>query len=371
MSRHLVHEAIAEATPAALVPAPSEAAVAESWIGPAETPLVSIICHAFNHAGFIADAIHGFLGQRTDFPFEIIVRDDASTDGTDRIISGFASRYPRLLRTVFESENRYSQGVMPSTATFPLARGRFIALCEGDDFWCDPSKLQRQVDQLRQHPAAGIAIHPAIMWVHGDRGVHAQPFCQHGPTPTVLPVAGVFAHHGQFAPTSSYLMRADCVDELTAFLERNHPTFGDFFVECIGSRGQLAYLPKPMSVYRRDHAGSYSSGERQLDGTTLLSRFQRNASATLALHHFPWIGDDDICRRLGMLRLDYMRKLARAEAFGEISTLAANGPIPVHRPTDWLHLHVSRHAPRLAKLVARGWRQWHTPPARQSPSAHL
>ncbi len=367
MSRHKSRKATALAAPAALVPPNSETGITTDWADPDGPPLVSIICHAFNHAGFIADAIRGFLAQRTDFPFEIIVRDDASTDGTDRIIAGFARQYPRLLRVVLESENRYAQGVMPSTVTFPLARGLFIALCEGDDFWCDTTKLQRQMALLRQEPTAGIAIHPATMLVLDENDNRTQPFCEHGPHPALLPVTGVFAHYGQFAPTSSYLVRAECVPDWQWFLAHNQPTFGDFFLECIGSRGHLAYLPEAMSVYRRNHAGSYSAGERKVDGAMLLSRFHRNADATVALRHFPWVTDDDIRRRLAVLRLDYLRKLARVGAFAEINTLATDGPIALQAPSDWLHLHLSRRMPRLARFAARRWRRWHVPPASMAP----
>jgi hypothetical protein len=194
------------------------------------------------------------------------------------------------------------------------------------------------------------------MLVHDETGANARLFCEHGPIEALLSVAGIFTLGAQFAPTSSYLLRTDCLTELRELLLRHKPTFGDFFLECIASRGQLAYLPKAMSVYRRDHVGSYSARERQFDGPGLLARFRRNADATLALERFPWVGDGDVQSRLGVLRLDYLRKLVRLGAFAEINSLVEDGPVTVETPRDWVHLHVSRRLPRLARIALRTWR---------------
>ena len=91
--------------------------------------------------------------QKADFQYEILIHDDASTDGTDDIIREYAQKYPTIIKPIFEKENQYSKGV-PISATFnyPRAEGKYIALCEGDDYWTDPYKLQKQVDYLEDHP---------------------------------------------------------------------------------------------------------------------------------------------------------------------------------------------------------------------------
>ena len=100
-------------------------------------PMVSICCAAFNHAPYIAEALESFLAQ--DVPIEILVHDDASTDGTQDILRDYARRYPDVVRPLFETENQYSRGVaIDPTFNYPRARGKYIALCEGDDCWCDP-----------------------------------------------------------------------------------------------------------------------------------------------------------------------------------------------------------------------------------------
>ena len=120
-------------------------------------PLVSIDCITYNHEGFISDALEGFLMQKTDFKFEIIIHDDASTDQTANIIRKYEKKYPEIIQPIYQKENQYSQGVEISMQfQFPRARGKYIAICEGDDYWTDPYKLQKQVDFLEAHPDYGL-----------------------------------------------------------------------------------------------------------------------------------------------------------------------------------------------------------------------
>ncbi|MCF0216744.1 MAG: glycosyltransferase [Fibrobacteraceae bacterium] len=118
-----------------------------------EHPLVSIKCLAFNQEKYIAQTLDGFLMQETDFPFEIIVHDDASTDKTQDILREYQAKYPLILKPVYQKENQYSKrdGSLTRAANAPL-KGKYIAECEGDDYWTDPQKLQRQADFLEQNP---------------------------------------------------------------------------------------------------------------------------------------------------------------------------------------------------------------------------
>ena len=131
-----------------------------------EKPLVSVLCPTYNHADFIDDAIRGFLGQQTRFPFEVIIRDDASTDGTAEIVREYESKYPRLIRGIYEHENRYkterSRSRMVSTA-----RGDFIAYCEGDDYWISPNKLERQLATLQSRGDCVVSHHQALVIENG------------------------------------------------------------------------------------------------------------------------------------------------------------------------------------------------------------
>lgn len=128
-------------------------------------PLVSIACITFNHKRFIHEAIEGFLKQETTFPVEILIYDDASTDGTAEIIKGFEKRIPKLIYPIYQEENQFSQGINPFLGfLFPRARGKYIALCEGDDYWIDPLKLQKQVNIFLEHPDTVICGARAKTW---------------------------------------------------------------------------------------------------------------------------------------------------------------------------------------------------------------
>lgn len=113
--------------------------------------VVSICCITFNHEDYIGDTLKGFLMQETSFPFEIIIHDDASTDRTAEIIKEFASQDSRI-KPILQTENQWSKGIKPSpTFVWPRAKGKYLALCEGDDFWTDPNKLQKQVTFLESN----------------------------------------------------------------------------------------------------------------------------------------------------------------------------------------------------------------------------
>lgn len=113
---------------------------------------VSICCATYNHEKYIAQALDSFLMQKTTFPFEVIVHDDASTDGTRAIIERYETKHPNIIKPIYQAENQYSKGVgIHITYLWPNAKGRYIAQCEGDDYWTDSYKLQKQIDFLESH----------------------------------------------------------------------------------------------------------------------------------------------------------------------------------------------------------------------------
>lgn len=125
-------------------------------------PTATILCVTFQAADFIADALSGMLSQISSYPFHVIVRDDGSTDGTQDILREFASEYPETIHLVLESENTY-ESIRPfsALASFPL--GDFVLLCEGDDYWLDPLKLEKQISALQSKPSAVVAFHDSIV----------------------------------------------------------------------------------------------------------------------------------------------------------------------------------------------------------------
>lgn len=129
-----------------------------------ESIKVSVCCITYNHAKNLRQCFDGFLMQKTNFKYEILVHDDASTDGTIDIINEYASKYPDLINPYIQKENQYSKGngFVGLTINFNRAKGKYIALCEGDDYWTDPLKLQKQVDFLDMHPKYSAVTGNAI-----------------------------------------------------------------------------------------------------------------------------------------------------------------------------------------------------------------
>ncbi len=126
--------------------------------------LVSVCCITFNHEKFIAYALDGFLMQKTNFEFEILINDDCSEDNTSNILRDYEKRFPGRFKISYQTENQYSKGLKPlGHILFPKVEGEYVAICEGDDYWTDPFKLQKQVDFLVLNQSHSLCFHKCIM----------------------------------------------------------------------------------------------------------------------------------------------------------------------------------------------------------------
>ncbi len=118
---------------------------------------VSICCLAYNHEPYIRQMLESLIHQKTNFNYEILVHDDASTDSTTDIIKEYEKKYPNLIKPIFQKENQHSKGVRISWEyQYSRAKGKYIAFCEGDDFWCDDNRLQKQYDIMEENPDCSI-----------------------------------------------------------------------------------------------------------------------------------------------------------------------------------------------------------------------
>ena len=218
--------------------------------------MVSIRCYAFNQERYIRDCLDGFVMQQTNFRFEAIVHDDASSDKTAAIIQEYANKYPEIIIPILESENQYSKhdgsiGRIMDQNT----RGKYIAICEGDDFWTDPLKLQKQFDLMEAHPEYSLCFH-----AHEDLyqdGTRIQK------RPTTLKdtysAEDIILGGGGFMATNSMFYRAK-------YLRKE--AIPDFWKNCsvgdypsmlyYASKGNIGYIDESMSVYRRMSIGSWS-----------------------------------------------------------------------------------------------------------------
>lgn len=135
----------------------SENEIIKSWECNVGKPIVSIVCITYNHEKYIAQAIDSFLVQETDFPFEIIIGDDCSTDNTFLILGEYQKKYPNIIKLIHREKNI---GLMPNFLDcMSNVNGEYIALCEGDDYWIDPLKLRQQVLALKTNPNLSFSFH--------------------------------------------------------------------------------------------------------------------------------------------------------------------------------------------------------------------
>ncbi len=125
-------------------------------------PLLTIACPSYNHEKYIKQTLDSFLMQKTTFKYEILIHDDASTDNTTKIIKDYVRLYPEIIKAVIQSKNQHSKGIKNAEIILPLIKTKYIALCEGDDYWTDPYKLQKQVDFLEANPDVAVTYHDSI-----------------------------------------------------------------------------------------------------------------------------------------------------------------------------------------------------------------
>jgi glycosyltransferase involved in cell wall biosynthesis len=218
--------------------------------------VVSVFCQTFNHEPYISDALEGIIAQQTDFRFEIIVHDDASTDETARIIRDYATKYPTLIRAILQEENQYSKGgFKPLWYAASCAKGSYIALCEGDDKWTDTLKLQTQVDTLAAHNDIDICFHPAKLFENDRDTKNLYGF--HGNTKAVIPMQRMIG--GAVVPTASIMVSTHSLRSLPTWFYSDAPV-GDFYLRVIASAHNGAlYIPDTMCVYRAHTPGSWSA----------------------------------------------------------------------------------------------------------------
>jgi glycosyltransferase involved in cell wall biosynthesis len=257
---------------------PSEAEITRNWQGDLSIPVVSVICTTFNHVNYIDDAVRGFLIQKTDFPFEIIIHDDASTDTTQEIIKRYAKEYPRLIKLVIQTENQHSQGKSVSACAVKYSHAEILAFCEGDDFWIDENKLSLQTKIMRSNPDTALIVHPCIAF-NGNDEKSSVSYIK-GDKTGRFDAQDVLNVAAQFAPTSSYMFRRHVYDILPDWLDDAPVT--DFLIEMYSMNlGVGLYTPEVMSVYRTISIGSWMDRRRKkANGDALLS-FGRKMSKCL------------------------------------------------------------------------------------------
>ena len=219
--------------------------------------LVSISCITYNHAPYIRQCLDGFMMQKTDFLFEVLIHDDASIDETAAIIREYEAKYPDIIKPIYQTENQYSKGVGGITVRFnlPRAQGKYIALCEGDDYWIDPNKLQKQVDFLEANEDVSMCFHSAeIINAEGNKIED----CRRYNKDQYVPIEDLIFGGGYFCPTASLVFR-------TQYIKSGYPDFcinchvGDYPLQLyLSYKGKVFYFDNEMAVYRVGISGAWS-----------------------------------------------------------------------------------------------------------------
>lgn len=258
--------------------------------------LVHIACMTYNHESFIKDAMNGFVMQDTSFPFVAIIIDDASTDKTRDVIRQYLidhftlddsllsrkedKEYGQVLfaqntdnkncffAVIFLNENHYQRKKSKRDYYLEWSDTKYRAICEGDDYWTDSRKLQKQVEYLESHPDCMLSVH-AANWKVGD---NLFPYGCVEEDPKDYSVQELIRCGGLFFATASFVYRAEIDRDWPEW--RQKAGVGDYPIQILsGLHGRVHFLPESMCVYRYQREGSWTSNNL---GENVSIDFQKN-----------------------------------------------------------------------------------------------
>lgn len=241
-------------------------------------PLVSVCLVAYNHEPYIRQALDGILSQKTDFPFEVCIGEDNSPDGTRAICQEYAEEYPEKIRLILRERDSVffwegkATGNHNFAETLLAARGKYVTICEGDDYWTDDSKLQTQADFLERNPDFSICFTGSKKLKRG----RLRKANKHVPG-EVTGLADIVKR--VYMPTASVMYRNSGIDELGEVYQQ--VPYMDHILFCMAARnGLIKFIRKPMTVYRMHEGGIWSSLSQ---AERLRSRIQMREAITKLL----------------------------------------------------------------------------------------
>lgn len=221
-----------------------------------DKPVVSIKCTVFNQEKYLRQCLDGFVMQKTNFPFEAIVHDDASTDHSADIIREYAEKYPNIIKPIYEKENQWSkhdgslEKIMDNACI-----GKYIAFCEGDDYWTDPFKLQKQVNYLESHPEIVVCSHTFRVYIQNthtfyDNRYSNYPFVKEGNQRVYHFDLNNYWKRWAVQPVSCMYRNLPCLREIPRKKYKYFfdVTFYYYYLKMSGGKGAL--LKDDMAVYR-------------------------------------------------------------------------------------------------------------------------
>ena len=220
--------------------------------------LVTIICLVYNHEPYLRQCLDGFVMQKTDFKVEAIVHDDCSSDNSALIIKEYAEKYPDLIKTIFEKENQYPKigfsGIF--NLILPHIKGKYVAFCEGDDYWTDPVKLQKQVNFLETHLEYSSACSRTRLYSQ-SKGEFLQRdvFCTDHDED--VPAEDIIRKGGLYLASCSLVYKKEVRgNDYPEYCKKCH--VGDYPLQIMcAMKGKVRYFNEAMGVYRVDNSSSW------------------------------------------------------------------------------------------------------------------
>ncbi len=221
---------------------------------------VSVVCLVYNHALYLKKCLDGIVGQKTNFSLEVIVNDDASTDNSKEIISEYEKKYPDLIKAIYHKENQWIKGVNIIRSVLFHAKGRYVAVCDGDDYWTDENKLQKQFEFMESHKECSMCAHKMLtVDARTEEGLFFIP--KNNFEKKEIYTIRDFLKSGYFIQTTSYFVRGTVVEEycksLPKFIELC-PAGDTALLMWCAYKGNVGYIDEKMGCYRLAVKNSWS-----------------------------------------------------------------------------------------------------------------
>lgn len=262
---------------------------------------VSVVCTVFNHGAYLRDALEGFVMQQTTFPFEVLIHDDASTDNSPEIIREYEAKYPDIIKPIYQTENQFSQNVpFQKLFIYPRIQGKYVAMCEGDDYWTDPLKLQKQYDFMEANPDYTLCA-CSVAWLDMNTG-NVIKRCRTDADRDVSLEEIILETKGRVFQFATVFAKREIVLDRPAYLYGFGVGDAPLAINA-ALNGKVRMLADEMAVYRNHAAGSWTARIAK-DSSYKVAAFERMIGGYTRLNAGTNYQHDDVIK-LRILRLKY------------------------------------------------------------------
>ncbi len=308
---------------------------------------VSIVCLTFNHKKYIKECLEGFLMQKTDFKYEIIVHDDASTDGTGEMIKKFAEQYPDKIVPIIQETNQFSKGVdIVNDIIMPKAQGRYIAFCEGDDMWVFPEKLQLQVEFMDEHQEYSACVHNTY-FRHCEKKIKDFPMFV-WKNDTDLTFEDIMKWSAFGYQTSSLFTKKELVEHTPPFGYGEHS-----MAIYLALVGKIRFIAKTMSVYRF-RSSEFATRANTRSRQKLLEEYKQTVENLNQVHDYV----DSEKKKLVQVRIDgyiegikHLENISDEQYLSESKRLERNNGIKLFIRANFQGLYKILKEKQLAEMT--------------------